>query len=168
MKNSLRTLLPAAIAAAATLATAPGCSVTGCMDNRSSLLLAGFYSASTQKAVALKDIELGGVGAPHDSLLIDARATASEVYLPLRHTSTSTSFFIRYLDTYIDLSASYDTITLTYTSTPYFASEECGAIYRYNIRSLHHTTHFIDSIALLDSLIDNTDRQKMHIYFTTD
>ncbi len=164
MKNSLYTLP----AAAALALIASGCNTTGCMDNRSSLLLAGFYSSSTEKAIALKEIELGGVGAPDDSLLVGRTQTASEVYLPLRHTATSTSFFIRYLDDLIDLSTDYDTISLTYTSQPYFASEECGAVYHYRISSLDYTTHYIDSIALLDSLVNNADLQKMHIYFTTE
>lgn len=165
MKKSSLISLPITIGLAI---IAAGCNSTGCLDNRSSMLLAGFYSAETEKAVALKKIELGGIGAPHDSLLIDETQTASEVYLPLRHTATSTSFVIRYLDDMIDLSSNYDTISLSYSTSPYFASEECGAVYHYAIKSLNHTRHYIDSIALLDSMINNTDMQKMRIYFLTD
>lgn len=164
MKNSLYILT--------TLLVLPlllvGCNTTGCMDNRSSLLLAGFYSAETEKAVALRDIEMGGVGAPNDSLLIDSNAGASEVYLPLRHTYDSTSFFIRYLDKDFDLSYLYDTITINYSSKPYFASEECGAIYFYTIKSLDYTRHMVDSIGLLDSIVNNANLQRMKIYFRTE
>lgn len=157
-------LLPAILPATLLFA---GCNTTGCMDNRSSLLLAGFYSAS-DKAISLQHIEVGGVGAPNDSLIIEAGESTSEVYLPLRHTDSSTSFFIRYLNSDVDLTENFDTITLTYSSIPYFASEECGAIYQYSIKSLEYTTHFIDRVTLLDSLINNADMQKMHIYFLTD
>lgn len=164
MKNSLRLILPLLLLAG----LLAGCNTTGCTDNRSSLLLAGFYSMSTQSAIALRDVEIGGVGAPRDSLLQSAGETDAEVYLPLRHTATSTSFFIRYLQEDIADLGLADTITLGYTSEPYFASEECGAVYRYHIRSLDYTRLLIDSIGLLDSVINNVNMQKMHIYFHTE
>lgn len=159
MPRRLRHILPALLMAAAVAA----CNTSGCNDNRSSLLLAGFYSSASQKAVRVHDVEIGGVGAPADSLLVEASESVSEVYLPLRHTATSTSFFIRPAEATVA-----DTITLGYTSEPYFASEECGAMYRYRLRSVEHTRHRIDSVGVLDSLINNVDMQKMRIFIITD
>lgn len=144
-----------------------GCNTTGCTDNRSSLLIAGFYSMSSQKAIALESVEIGGIDAPNDSLLVDSKNSASDVYLPLRHTLPSSSFFIRYLGDEIAQYNVADTITIDYTSEPFFASEECGAIYRYHITALSHTHNLIDSIGLLDSIINNSDMQKMRIFFHT-
>lgn len=165
MTKSSRIILAVPLALIVALISA--CNTTGCTDNRSSLLLAGFYSMSTQKAIGLESVEIGGISAPRDSLLVDSAERPSEVYLPLRHTRPSTSFFIRYVGEDLMPYHLADTITLDYTSDAYFASEECGAIYRYRVTSLTHTYNLIDSIGLLDSIVDNVNVQKMHIYFRT-
>ena len=58
-------------------------------------------------------------------------------------------------------------LTFDYSASPYFASEECGALYYYHIRRLKHTTHLIDSIVITDSLITNADLERIRIYFRT-
>jgi hypothetical protein len=40
-------------------------------------------------------------------------------------------------------------------------------MYRYNIKEVSYTTHLIDSIAVLDSLITNVDDTQLRIYFRT-
>lgn len=161
----LRLILPCALLAAV-MAMAGGCNTSGCTDNRSSLLLAGFYSTSL-KVIAVDSLELGGVDAPADSLLVDLDSRPNEVYLPLRSQHTTTSFFLHYAAAALRDPANNDTITLDYTTEPFFASEECGAVYRYRVKRLEYTRHLIDSIALPDSLIDNADVQRMKIIFRT-
>jgi len=75
-----------------------GCNTTGCVDNQSSIPLAGFYSYETLGAISLSNISVGGVDAPNDSLLLD-HESAAEVYLPFRSLQDETVFFIRYDDT---------------------------------------------------------------------
>lgn len=75
-----------------------GCNNTGCVDNQSSIPLAGFYSYETLGAISLSNISVGGVDAPNDSLLLDHESVA-EVYLPFRSLQDETVFFIRYEDT---------------------------------------------------------------------
>ncbi|MDE7472731.1 MAG: hypothetical protein K2M68_04005 [Muribaculaceae bacterium] len=144
-----------------------GCNTTGCTDNRSSLLLAGFYSSSDRRAISIDSLELGGVGAPDDSLLVTVNERASQVYLPLRSRETETAFCLHYASKALSDPRLNDTISLTYTSEPYFASEECGAMYRYSIKRLDYTRHLIDSVALPDSLINNVNVERMGIYFRT-
>lgn len=60
-----------------------------------------------------------------------------------------------------------DTVEFEYESIPYFASEECGASYRYRVTKVSHTTHLIDSVRMADSLITNIDRVAILIYFRT-
>lgn len=123
---------------------------------------------SSGKSIAVNEVEIGGVGAPNDSLLVSSSQSVGEVYLPLRHTADYTSFFFRYTSEELNTPSLVDTLSLGYTSEPYFASEECGAVYRYNIRTLSYTRHIIDSIGLLDSVVNNANLQRMHIYFRTD
>ncbi len=186
-----------------------GCNTTGCVDNKSSIPLAGFYSYETLGAISLSNISVGGIGAPNDSLLLD-NTSASEVYLPFRSLYEETAFFIRYEDTgvYDDpdedesgeddsedpeggegeadenvsadssprrrvvsraviVPAIADTLTFKYERIPYFASEDCGAMYRYKVTEFTATRYMIDSIALVDSVMTNVDRQTIQIYFRT-
>ena len=54
-----------------------------------------------------------------------------------------------------------------YTSEPYFASEECGAMYRYRIHTMRNTFHLLDSVVIVDSLITNADVVTLKFYFRT-
>ncbi|MCM1504105.1 MAG: DUF6452 family protein [Muribaculum sp.] len=172
---------------------AVSCNTTGCVDNKSSIPLAGFYSYETLGSISLSNISVGGIGAPNDSLLLD-HASASTVYLPFRSLYEETAFFIRYEDTGEsdepdtnepededpgDASESVaetvsravpaiaDTLRFKYERIPYFASEDCGAMYRYRVIEFSATHYMIDSIALVDSLMTNVDRQTIQIYFRT-
>lgn len=142
------------------------CNTSGCMDNQSALPLAGFYSSSTGSAVTLDSIGIAGIGAPNDSMLVIPGEAVSQVYLPLRSTEASTQYCFTYRgEGLTDNPELNDTLTFVYTSTPYFAGEECGASYRYNISRFIHTRHMIDSIALTDREVTNVDREIIKIYF---
>lgn len=142
-------------------------SSTGCTDNQNSLPLAGFYSMSTGDKVTPDSIAVEGVGAPNDSLLLAPNEKVSELYLPFRSTKSTTSFCIQYRQHSLNFVDLYDTLTFNYKTIPYFASEECGAMYHYLITSYSYTRHLVDSVALVDSLITNVDRETIQIYFRT-
>lgn len=162
-----RVILWSVIATAGLVAgVVAGCNTSGCTDNRSSLLLAGFYNSSGKK-ITVNSLEIGGVGAPGDSLLVELKSTVGQVYLPLRSTRNETSFYIHYGQKGLDDPVLNDTIELTYDSTPYFASVECGAVYNYRIRRLSYTRHVVDSIGLVDSLVNNANVERMKIIFRT-
>lgn len=165
----MKRLLYIVICVATVAAVAVSCNNVGCTDNQNSVPLAGFYSMSTFEQVSLSGIDVGGVGAPADSLLIKSEGfeAASQVYMPLRSTSDVTRYFISYRQPGLDSLGLADTITFRYTSIPYFASEECGAMYHYRITSLQYTRLLIDSIGLTDSTITNVERETIKIYFRT-
>ncbi len=157
-------ILFAAFVAAAIL---PACNTTGCINNQSAIPLAGFYSSSDGKAITLSDVAISGVGALNDSLLVVAGSIVKNVYLPMRSQYNTVSWCLHYDQEGIDSTAFNDTITFGYESLPFFASEECGAMYYYDIKSMTYTTHLIDSVAISDSLITNVDIERIHIYFRT-
>lgn len=142
-----------------------GCSNVGCTENRNSIPIAGFYSSSTLEPVTLGSLAIGGVGAPGDSLLMSPSLSGSQVYLPLRSTASQTKFYIRYMQEELNHPELYDTLSFTYTSVPYFASEDCGAMFHYRITSLEYTTHLLDSVGVVDSLITNLERETIQIFF---
>lgn len=157
---------PLILSAAAIVAIiAGGCNSSGCTDNQNALPLAGFYSSTTLQPITLSNFDIAGEGAPGDSALYSTGVGYSEVYLPFRSTADRTAYlFTFHLD---DDIAVTDRIAFTYTSEPYFASEECGAMFYYRITSVTHTDNLIDSVGIVDSLITNADNQRIHIYLRT-
>lgn len=148
------------------LAIISGCSNSACLENKSALPLAGFYDMGTRRSISVDSLQIGGVDAPDDSLLLD-NTMADEVFLPMRTGHTSTKFFIHYTQKAISDPRFNDTLTFDYEARPYFASEECGAMYIYKVEKLNYTKHIIDSVGIVDSLITNANRQYIHIFFRT-
>ncbi|MFG6385386.1 MAG: hypothetical protein K1V80_02765 [Muribaculaceae bacterium] len=144
-----------------------GCNSAGCLDNGSTLPLAKFYSSATAAAVAIDSLQIQGIGAPGDSILVQAGSATSQAYMPLRPDQPSTSWVFSYKQGILANPAFNDTLTFTYQTIPYFASEECGAMYIYRIESLTHTTHLIDSVLLTDQLFTNVEAERIKIYFRT-
>ncbi len=144
---------------------AASCNTSGCLDNSSSIPLAGFYDASTGNAISLDSLEIGGEDAPGDSLLTSSMGAISQIYLPFRSAYNTVTFYIRYCQ--YDLGGLEDYITFDYTSEPFLASEECGAMYQYRITRCEYTTTVIDSVVVTDSLITNVDLERIRIYFRT-
>lgn len=131
--------------------------------------MAAFYSSTTNAPVILDSMEIWGVGAPNDSMLLTTGAHAMSLYLPFRFQKPSTSFCFHYAYAQqgLDIPELNDTVIFHYNSTPYFASEECGAYYIYTIHHVDYTCHLIDTVAVLDSVITNVDRERIRIFFRT-
>lgn len=156
----------AALAVLALCAVTGSCNSAGCSDNSTAIPLAGFYSSASAEAISLDSVAFIGLGAAvTDSSLTAAGTPVSQVYLPMNALADNTTWKIEYLNFALHTPELYDTIALSYERIPYFASEECGAMYAYRLRALTHTTHFIDSITVVDSLFTNADRETMKIYF---
>lgn len=148
------------------LATA-ACNTSGCLDNQSAIPLAGFRSGTTGSDISVPGLRISGVGAPADSALTDGKSAISQVYLPMRSTQSTTAWCFHYTQEGLDDPALNDTVAFGYESIPYFASEECGAMYSYLITDVRTTTHLIDSVVVADSLITNADLKRIYIYFRT-
>lgn len=145
--------------------TLGSCNTTGCTDNQNSIPLAGIYSYNTGDAISISGIAVGGSGAPNDSLLASPVEAVTQVYLPFRATEPYTTFYITYHQT--GLEGQQDQVTFYYESQPWFASEECGAMYHYRITRVAHTFVLLDSVAVTDSLITNVERETIRLYFRT-
>ncbi|MDE6300368.1 MAG: hypothetical protein K2M19_01450 [Muribaculaceae bacterium] len=144
-----------------------GCSSSGCLDNGSSIPLAGFYSSATLQSIRLDSLEISGVGAPNDSVLMYPGAN-SQVYLPMNPDAESVTWLITYRYKALEAFGVTDMITLRYRALPYFASEACGAMYAYRVTGVEYSGNLIDSVALVDSLITNTDIERIKIFFRTE
>lgn len=143
------------------------CNTSGCLDNGSAIPLAGFYSSATAQSITIDSIAIVGLHAPGDSAIVRAGAKNSSVYLPMNPTSTSTSWVISYKQQSLNYPELNDTVTFNYEALPYFASEECGAMYYYDVATVDYTCHLIDSVCMTSQLITNADIETIKIYFRT-
>lgn len=165
-------IIPAVLTLAIGVLMCNSCQSSDCLDLRSGIPYAGFYASATGDAIALDSLEIGGLLVPNDSLLLTSGTMTQGLYLPVRSNRDNTSYFIHYAYGYLtdqviedDRRLLDDTITLNYTSTPYFVSQECGAMFRYHIDSVKYTTHLIDSVVCTDPLVTNIDVERLKIYF---
>ena len=128
-----------------------------------------FYSSSTGTPLVMDSLDIGGVGAPGDSLLLRSGESVYNLYLPFRFDSGSTTFRFHYdyKAQGLDDPALDDIVTFHYTSRPFFASADCGAFYEYTITGVEYTRHLIDSIAVTDSVITNVDRERIQVFIRT-
>jgi hypothetical protein len=142
------------------------CTTSECYENKSSLPLAGFYSsAASPKAISVDSITIFGIGAPGDSILLDSGRNVSSVYLPFRMNADKSEYVIKYLQKGINNDRLNDTITFEYDVVPWFVSDACGAIYRFEMKTINTTHHLIDSVTCPTMLIDNTNAENLRIYF---
>lgn len=169
--KSLRKL-PTAIAAVTAVLLTGACSNDICTDNQNSLPRAQFVNADLDAQISPDTIAIMGVGAPNDSLLYKAGTRLTDIYLPLRPNYESTSYLFHYTgrdttdpDTgeVTEDHTGDDLIVITYTTTPIFSGADCGAMYRYYITDMRHTTHGIDKIIISDPVITNTDMVRIYI-----
>ena len=144
----------------ATIALA-GCSNEGCMNNRNSIPMAGFYSLANEEPLSVSKLAIYGVGAPGDSLLLDTVRSSHQVYLPLRGQLPSVRFAFKSGDL-------TDTLTINYNSYPFFDGEDCGAMWRYELTSVQYLHTLIDSVFVTDPLISNVERESLMIFLKTE
>ena len=165
MRNLLHIVAATMILSALALGST-ACGDDSCYDNGSSLPLARFYTSGTSTTVTVLNLTVRGIDEPGDSILID-NSSVSECYLPLRATVGTTQYELSYGDDEGETLLA-DTITFSYRPVPYFASHECGAMYNFEMSSLTSTHHIIDSVVLVNKVIDNSTSVAVRIYIPDD
>ena len=159
MKRALHILV--VVAAACLGMTA--CGDSSCYDNGNSLPLATFYLDGKQQTIP--GLTIMGIGSPGDSLLAN-NASLGESYLPLRASVGSTSYLLSRRFTVDTVSTDIrDTLTFYYDAVPFFHSVECGTMFNFDIKKVVYTTHGIDSVVMLTTLITNSPTPALRVYF---
>ncbi|MCM1337757.1 MAG: DUF6452 family protein [Candidatus Amulumruptor caecigallinarius] len=153
------------------MATA-SCSNDICTENQNSVPKAQFVNTALDTQIAPDTIAIMGVGAPNDSLLYSAGTRLTDIYLPLRPNFETTSYLFHYTSRDVtdpdtgevtEDHSGDDIIVFSYTSTPFFSGADCGAMYRYYISEIRHTTHGIEMIIIEDPVVINTDKVRIYI-----
>ncbi len=143
------------------------CNDTGCTDNQSSLPLAGFYSSQTKSAISIDSLTVFGVGMIGDTTIVNNANSMCQVYMPFNPGATQAQFVLRYEQKAFSNFGIEDTLTVSYEAVPFFHSNECGAMYVYDIKDYSTTHALIDSVLFLAPRIDNTNKENIQIFFRT-
>lgn len=145
--------------------TLQSCDTSGCTELRSATPRADFYSSATGEAIMLDSVSVVGVGVRGDSAIVSSGTRVSQTYLPMPPKADTVSWHFGYHWAALADYGITDTVTIEYTRQPWFAGQECGAMYRYLIKRIAYTENLIDSVIVADSLVTNIDRATLNIYF---
>lgn len=145
-----------------------GCNSGGCTELRSSVPKATFYSSTTGTAISIDSLRITGVGVPGDSVLYGPKERLTTILLPMPALTDTVQWEIAYMQSALAVYGIADTLTLRYDRTPWFAGEECGAMYKYDITGVDCTTYLIDSVVVVNPHVANIDANTLNIYFRTD
>lgn len=164
--KGLRSLVPSMILF---VIFAIGCNPDECYDNQNALPLAGFYDSSdTLTQVSVDSLEVYGIGAPGDSILSDGRRAKTELYLPFRLVSDTTTYVFRYLHERLAASDITDTVSFIYTREPRLVSASCGVSYLFTMQKIEFTRQLIDSVTCPFGFISNKPITNLKIFFRVD
>lgn len=104
-------------------------------------------------------------GLKMDSVLY--RTSRANFNLPVSKTDTISSYeiFIRHDDENTGRHIlTTDTLTITYDNEQHFVSLECGCYINHQLHSAVSTTHFTDSLHIINQNITNADETHINIY----
>lgn len=141
-----------------------GCDET-CDGLRTTVPLAEFHSSGllADQTAKMDSLQVIGVGVPGDSVLSEATAVKSQLYLPFRIDSDTTAYLFRR-----DFDGEHleSRVRFVYTRTPRFVSRECGVSYVYTLRDVTWEGNLIDSVTWRTPDIDNAAVPSIDIYFS--
>ena len=103
-----------------------------------------------------------------DSIILNNEKKVHKVMLPLRYTSDSTIFILRYDP--VRNRDNADTLYIVQQNTPYFQSMECGYMMKQNIISAkfgnkRNSAETIDSIYLRNKEANTNEIENLQIFF---
>lgn len=142
--------------------TLPSCDdYKDCNNPVDTYLGIGFYQVlnDLEEDSTLPALTMYGIGR-EDSLLAD-KEPISSVYVPLKQTLDSTSFYICPDSTL----STGDTLTVKYRRERHFVSAGCGFTTFYTLDTVYATRHYIDSIILQTPTINTNNAKNLKIYY---
>jgi hypothetical protein len=147
------------------LASLLSCSGTNeCREKTSVNVQVDFYNRTlntttkqyTYNTLSVDSVWVNGVNV--DSMLYKKAASLSKILVPLKKTATKSDFIVRFNNT-------TDTLTIVYQNNDqYYISLECGCVVAHTIDEVFSTNHYIDSIAIINRGVTNTNAENIRLY----
>jgi Family of unknown function (DUF6452) len=129
-----------------------------CRQELAVKLKIGLYTIDKQEPKSLSIDSVWVNGFAKDSFLYKNSKNVNAIKLPLNAANEQSDFIIQFNNI-------KDTISISYTSNPaYFLSLACGCIATHTINEVWSTSHFIDSIHIIQPEVLNYDAEQIRIY----
>ncbi len=127
-----------------------------CLEETDVFLHARFLTLDDgrDRDTILAEVQVYGLGR-EDSLLVDG--DAGRLTLPLDAHNDSCSFVLAH-------EGLADTLTFRYSRSTRLLSFECGFIAEFDKLKVRYTTHFLDSLAVVNDFVTNTNDENVKIY----
>lgn len=137
------------------------CAENNCSPGGQSVVRMTFINSLTKEPVTLFDsLTVTALGT--DSILINRDSHIDHLSLPLSYTDNETHFVLHYNRIL------RDTINLTHENIPHFISTDCGVGMFHKLTNLSYTQILIDSIRLVNSDVNDYEKENYRIYYTPD
>lgn len=119
-----------------------------------------FVEKSSLKKIAFDTLTVVALNAVHgDSVILNKATKVSGVTLPLSYSNNQTAMVFSYSK---NLS---DTLWITHANIEHFLSVDCGITMYHQIEKVVHTSHLIDSIAIINSGVDINEKENIRVYY---
>ncbi len=127
-----------------------------CLEETDVFLHARFLTLDDgrDRDTILAEVQVYGLGR-EDSLLVDG--DAGRLTLPLDAHYDSCAYVIAH-------ETLRDTLTFRYSRSTRLLSFECGFIAEFDKLKVRYTTHFLDSLAVVNDFVTNTNDENVKIY----
>lgn len=142
----------------------PACEVENCPPNS---LAYAYFSFVDQNGSSISYTDtltvIGQIDSGDSTIndtLINSEPDVSELSLPLSY-GDQTRFLL-----YYNGIRRPDIITITHRNIPYFMNLDCGAMMFYEVTGAESTTRVLDSLVIVNTNIDNNEKENFKIYFT--
>lgn len=99
-----------------------------------------------------------------DSILINKETNVKTFMVPYGYTQKETTYVFRYSSPAYVVT---DTLWVEHTNREHFISMDCGISVFSNIDNIRFTKHVIDSLAIVNPLLDNDEKDNVHIFYST-
>lgn len=160
--KTLRNMLLGAVALCGAAAL-PSCSDEGCIESTISYAVASVKAGEESAGVKPKWVEVRALGYKDDTLMVDATTSLTGLSLLLNPDTTSTrlefTFRINEADDVVD------TIDIHHTNRLYFLTIDCGCGVFSDIDTVLHTSHYINSIAIINPEVTNEKKPNLELYY---
>lgn len=134
-----------------------------CRSSKVVNLRASFYrdtlNTKTNKHVIfsfkIDSMTIKGIGV--DSILYNNKKALTSIKLPLNYFATESKFSLKF-------NQITDTITVRYSNIDEYLSLECGYLRTHEIDTILSTSHYIDSIIIINPTVNATKAENIKIY----
>lgn len=99
-----------------------------------------------------------------DSILINKERNVKTIMVPYGYTQKETIYVFSYSSPAFVVT---DTLWVEHTNREHFISMDCGISVFSHIDTIRFTKHMIDSLAIVNSELDNDEKDNVHIYYST-